>query len=178
MHWDVFVCHASEDKEDFVDPLVAALTRSGVSPWYDRAELRLGDSFHRRINDGLVRCRYGVVVLSHAFFAGEWPQRELDGLVARELTGESAILPVWHRLTYRELAAYCPSLAGRRAVTSARGVDGVAAEIRRAVHRGRAAAPGAAHASSISLMPPPNPIQPMAVTPSATGRGAWRRKYR
>ena len=30
MEWDVFICHASEDKETFVRPLAEALQRAGL----------------------------------------------------------------------------------------------------------------------------------------------------
>jgi hypothetical protein len=35
MEWDVFISHASEDKEDFVRPLADSLNRSGLRVWYD-----------------------------------------------------------------------------------------------------------------------------------------------
>ena len=34
---------------------------------------------------GLAQSRYGVVVLSKAFFRKSWPQRELDGLTTKEM---------------------------------------------------------------------------------------------
>src|ERR1700730_13203073 len=33
--WDVFISHASEDKESFVRPLARALERTGLRVWYD-----------------------------------------------------------------------------------------------------------------------------------------------
>ncbi len=41
--YDVFVCHASEDKAEFVDGLVAALRERGLCVWYDSFEIKLGD---------------------------------------------------------------------------------------------------------------------------------------
>jgi hypothetical protein len=38
--------------------------------------------------------RFGVVILSPAFFAKEWPNKELDGLVAREDSRGKVILPI------------------------------------------------------------------------------------
>ncbi|MBK7976321.1 MAG: toll/interleukin-1 receptor domain-containing protein [Deltaproteobacteria bacterium] len=58
----------------------------------------MGDSIRRRIDHGLVRSRFGIVVLSHAFFAKKWPQLELDGLAALEVAGRQRILPIWHGL--------------------------------------------------------------------------------
>lgn len=51
--------------------------------WLDHNVLQLGDSLRRVIDAALGTCRYGVI-LSSSFFEKEWPQRELDGLVAME----------------------------------------------------------------------------------------------
>ena len=40
----LFISHASEDKADFVEPLVEALQAAGFEVWYDKYELTLGDS--------------------------------------------------------------------------------------------------------------------------------------
>ena len=88
-NYDVFISHASEDKEAIARPLYEALKARGLSVWFDEAELTLGDSLRRKIDDGLARCRYGIVILSPRFLEKEWPQRELDGLVARLLHYQS-----------------------------------------------------------------------------------------
>jgi hypothetical protein len=116
--WDVFVSHASEDKAEFVRPLAEALTNSGLSVWYDETTLKVGDSLRREIDKGLAQSRFGVVVLSHSFFSKEWPQNELDGLFTREIEGVKVILPVWHKITKKEVENYSPMLAGRVAVKS------------------------------------------------------------
>ena len=120
--WDVFICHASEDKDSFVRPLAEALTKRGVNVWYDEYSLRLGDSLTRSIDKGLSSCRFGIVVLSPAFFSKEWPQKELGGLVSRESDGQRVILPVWHNLTARDVRGYSPMLADRFAVSSSEGL--------------------------------------------------------
>jgi hypothetical protein len=111
--WDVFVSHATEDKDEVVRPLVSELDARNVRVWYDEFELRIGDSLRRKIDAGLARSRFGVVVLSRSFFAKNWPQYELDGLVTREMTGEQIILPLWHDITKAELIKYSPSLADK-----------------------------------------------------------------
>jgi hypothetical protein len=83
--WDAFICHASEDKTNFVDPFAHRLRESGLSVWYDVFSLKLGDSLRRKIDEGLAQSRYGIVVLSKYFFSKEWPQSELDGLMSREI---------------------------------------------------------------------------------------------
>lgn len=115
---DLFISHASEDKDEFVRPLAEALQALGVSVWYDEFQLKVGDSLRRSIDKGLADSRFGVVVLSGAFFAKNWPQYELDGLVAREMNGVKVILPVWHRVTKDEVMRFSPTLADRVALNS------------------------------------------------------------
>lgn len=128
--YDVFISHATEDKDEIVRPLATALVEKGLRVWYDEFALKLGDSLRRKIDAGLANSRFGVVVVSHAFFAKNWPQYELDGLVTREMTGEQIILPLWHRITKAEVISRSPSLADKLARnTSDFTIDEIAAEI-------------------------------------------------
>jgi hypothetical protein len=128
----IFICHASEDKESFVQPLAEAL-RSGFDVWYDEWTLTIGDSLLKKINEGLTSCDFAVVVLSPSFFNKRWPQAELDGLFALEETTGKMILPIWKDLSGAEVAKFSPILAGRLAARAADGVPQVVAEIRRAI---------------------------------------------
>jgi TIR domain len=127
--WDIFMSHASEDKEPFVRSLANALVDSGVRVWLDDFVLKLGDSLRRSIERGLRASRYGVVVLSPRFFEKEWPQKELDGMAALEVDGRKVILPIWHDVGVAEVRAYSPILADRVAIRSDRGLDGVVMDI-------------------------------------------------
>ena len=128
--FDVFVCHATEDKAAVVRPFATALRDAGLSVWYDEFELRIGDSLRRKIDRGLAASRFGVVVLSRAFFGRGWPEYELDGLVTQEVSGEQVLLPVWHNVTKHEVMEYSPSLADRVArSTATHTVEEIAAEI-------------------------------------------------
>lgn len=116
--YDVFVSHASEDKEEFVRPLAEQLRQLGFRVWYDEFSLKVGDNLRRSIDNGLANSRYGLVVFSGAFFAKQWPQYELDGLVMREMNGHKVILPIWHKVSKDEVLSYSPSLAGILALNS------------------------------------------------------------
>lgn len=127
---DFFISHASEDKESFVRQLAAALRSLGANVWYDEFTLKVGDSLRRSIDRGLASSRLGVVVLSEHFFAKEWPNRELDGLVARETQGDLRILPIWHKVSKDEVARYSPTLADKLALnTSLKSVEEIADEL-------------------------------------------------
>ena len=133
-NYDFFICHASEDKEGFVRNLAESLETKGASVWYDEFTLNVGDSLRREIDRGLANSRFGVVVLSESFFKKEWPQRELDGLVALEVQGLSRILPIWHKVSVDEVARYSPTLADRVALnTSIKSIEDIADELLRLV---------------------------------------------
>lgn len=135
--WDVFICHASEDKEQVLEPLAEALRTKGLKVWYDRWVLTIGDSLRRSIDEGLKESRFGVVVLSPAFFVKNWPQWELDGLVQREIGGQKVILPVWHNVTRVEVAKYSLPLADRVAGSTTEGIEALADELLQAIKVGR-----------------------------------------
>ena len=117
--YDVFICHATEDKDEVARPLADALVAKNLRVWYDEFELRIGDSLRRKIDQGIARSRFGVVIISSGFFAKDWPQYELDGLVTREMTGEQEILPLWHGVSKDEVIRYSPSLADKLARSTA-----------------------------------------------------------
>lgn len=132
MLYDVFICHASEDKDSFVRPLAKELRKAHLEVWYDEFSLNVGDSLRESIDKGLAKSRYGIVVLSPAFFIKKWPQRELNGLVAREMSeSNSVILPIWHNISIKEILKYSPPLADRKAVESWRGLKFVSKELLR-----------------------------------------------
>jgi hypothetical protein len=128
--WDVFVSHASEDKDQVAIPLAQVLRRAGLRVWLDRQELRIGDSLHTKIDEGLANSRYGIVIVSPSFLDKRFPRKELDGLFAREdADGHNLILPVWHQLDKAAVAKYSPILADRLAGNTADGIPSVAAQI-------------------------------------------------
>ena len=128
--FDVFISHTSEDKDDVVRPLAMTIQSAGLSVWFDEFELRIGDSLRRKIDRGLAQSRFGVVILSRAFFGRGWPEYELDGLVTRAVSGEQVLLPIWHNVTKKEVMTYSPSLADRVArSTATHTVEEIAAEI-------------------------------------------------
>src|ERR1035437_1708783 len=104
----VFISNASEDKAAFVTPLAKALRKYGLKVWFDKFRLKVGDSLHDSIENGLARSRYGVVVLSPKFLAKKWPREELNGLFAREIAGHKVILPIWHKVSAARMRTVLP----------------------------------------------------------------------
>ena len=132
--WDVFISHASEDKEDFVRPLTEALQRRGVRVWYDEFELKLGNSLTDSINKGLQKSRYGIIVCSPAFFKKEWANYELKSLLMRQMSSERVILPIWHKIDKEFLKEKSLYLLDIKALSSEVGweelIDGIMEAVR------------------------------------------------
>jgi len=113
MEWDVFISHASEDKDSFVRELAESLKSYGVKVWYDEFTLKIGDSLTESINKGLINSNYGIVVLSNFFLAKRWPDYEMKSLLTKEISGSSVILPVWYNVTKEEMEKYNLYLADK-----------------------------------------------------------------
>jgi hypothetical protein len=127
---DVFISHASEDKDEIVRPLANALITEGLSVWYDEFSLKIGDSLRRKIDQGLSKSRVGLVVLSPSFISKGWTNYELDGIMTKAVSGEQILLPIWHQITKQEVINYSPSLADKLARSTAiHTVEEIAKEI-------------------------------------------------
>lgn len=134
MKWDVFISHASEDK-GFVKKLAESLESKGLRVWYDSLTLHPGDSLRRKIDEGLAKSSYGIVVLSKKFFEKEWPKKELDGLVAREDGSGKVIIPIWHEVTASDVRNFSPPLADRLSIYSSDPVEEIVEKIVRAIYQ-------------------------------------------
>ena len=122
--WDVFLSHASEDKQAVALPLTEALRRQGVRVWLDKFQIEIGDSLRQKIDQGLANSRFGVVVLSETFLTKHWTGRELDALWELDV-----VLPVWHGIDKKTLMKYSPLLAGKVGISTTEGIDTVARTI-------------------------------------------------
>ena len=74
--FDVFLSHASEDKDDVARPLAEALRRHGLSVWYDEYAFRIGDNIIDTLTKGIESSRFGVLVLSNSFIGKPWTEYE------------------------------------------------------------------------------------------------------
>jgi hypothetical protein len=109
--WDVFISHASDDKEAFVDPLARRLRQLAVRVWYDKFVLIPGDRLSEKIAEGLAKSRYGLLVISPAFISKKWTRYELSGLINRFVEDNARLIPLWLGITRAEVVAFNPALA-------------------------------------------------------------------
>lgn len=74
-----------------------------------------------KIDDGLKKSRFGVAVLSPNYIAeGKyWTKAELDGLFQLESINGKTLLPIWHKLTKKDVMNYSPIIASKLAMNTA-----------------------------------------------------------
>lgn len=140
LKYDVFICHASDDKTDIATPLAIELKKYRLEVWYDDFILIVGDNLEKIINDGLEKSRYGIVILSNNFFAKflerKWPKREFDALTSNEKNGKKVILPVRHNLTMDEVKTYSSHLANLYVLCSSEGIPTLTEKLIRVIDDG------------------------------------------
>lgn len=76
--WDIFISHASEDKETFVRDLAKKLRSFKIKVWYDEFTLKPGDSLVNSIDKGILDSEFGLIILSKNFFNKNWTDYEKD----------------------------------------------------------------------------------------------------
>lgn len=132
---DVFICHDSRDKE-FAGKLAFDLGNSLVKVWYDEYSLEIGDSLTSKIQDGISKTKFGIIVLSKNFLSNErWVKFELQSLMTKQIISEKkVILPIWHGITPTDLKDY-PWLLDKVALNSDIGVKGIAFKIKTLVDK-------------------------------------------
>ncbi len=137
--YDVFVSHAWEDKESFVDEFVQALENKKLRVWYDTTKMKWGDSMRAKIDEGLRHSRFGVAILSPDYISDGkyWTKAELDGLFQMESINGKMILPIWHNLTKRQVMDFSPVIASKLAMNSASMTpDEIANKLVELLHKG------------------------------------------
>ena len=128
--YDVFISHASEDKEEVVRPLANALKDRKLNVWYDEFELKIWDSLRQKIDKGVAKSKFGIIILSKNFIKKGWTNYELDGLITRSISNQQILLPIWHNITKQEVIDYSPSIADKVArSTSVNTIEEIADEI-------------------------------------------------
>jgi hypothetical protein len=128
---DVFLCHASEDKDPFVRPLAAEFERRGITYWLDEAEVKWGDRITQKINEGLRGSRYVIVFLSSNFMGKNWPESELGAALSKENgDGQTFVLPLMVAESGLVMNQY-PLLREKACLTWASGISGIVDQLER-----------------------------------------------
>lgn len=86
----IFISYAQKDALT-ADAIVEALQGLKLTPWIDRREIKPGDSFVEKMNEGLSQAAYVIVLISNAALASPWVSREWMSSVAAK---EKVVIPV------------------------------------------------------------------------------------
>lgn len=112
---DVFICHASEDKDSYIKPLTELLKDNNISFWIDSEDLRVGDHLDQSIIQALNSARFGLVIFSKDFLSKEWTNRELQLIRNREETeNEIILLPILEDVSQELILTKYSFLRGRK----------------------------------------------------------------
>lgn len=106
MKYDLFISHASEDKDQIVRPLAQKLENLGVNVWYDEFTLDFGSSISRSIELGLRDSKFGLLVLSENFINKNWPDIEYRALLSRHISEKHVILPLFYNISFDKLEKF------------------------------------------------------------------------
>lgn len=123
MIWDVFISHASEDKEDLVRPLAEALCKCNIKVWYDEVSISAGDSIIEKIMEGLESSKIGLLILSKHFFAKNWTGLELGIINFQKKAKNIKLIPVYHQISNAQISKLLPFLGDIKALDTKIGID-------------------------------------------------------
>src|SRR6185295_5698066 len=126
---DLFISHASEDKAEYIFPLVNALSERGVTYWLDTIEISWGERVVGKINEGLGTSRRLLLCLSRNFLERRWALAEMESAFAQQLdSGSSRVLPLILNSRDEVLATY-PLLRSLTFRVFDQGVESIADEL-------------------------------------------------
>jgi len=90
----IFLCHSSVDKS-MVRQLANDLLLAGATVWFDEAEIKIGDSIIRKIEEGISNCEYLGAVLSRKAVESVWVRREVEMALTQEIMKNNVkVLPI------------------------------------------------------------------------------------
>lgn len=92
--YDVFVSYSRRDQA-FVRMLVDRLMQSGVSVFYDEADIAIGQSLADSLHRAVQNAKYVLVVMSPDYFVSLWGKKELDLALQQEFeTDRTKVIPL------------------------------------------------------------------------------------
>jgi hypothetical protein len=94
---NIFLCHTTFDKA-FVEKLANDLKKVGVNVWFDKWEVKVGESILWRIEEGIRSHEYLGVVLSPEALQSEWVRTELGAAWSKQMSERKVgVLPILYR---------------------------------------------------------------------------------
>lgn len=130
--YDIFICHASEDKELIAIPLYNALCERNIPTFIDHVEIAWGDSLIDKINNALAKAKYVVAILSENSVEKKWPKQELNSVLSREISsGKVKLLTLVKKEDESAIANKIPLIHDKRYMVYDDNADSIADEVRK-----------------------------------------------
>lgn len=89
----VFISHDSRDKKRFVDNFARKLIENGIDVWYDKWELKFGDSL-MKIFKNMLECDVFISIISGNSIESKWVKEESDSAFIRKIEKNMRFIPV------------------------------------------------------------------------------------
>jgi RNA-directed DNA polymerase len=124
--FDVFISHASEDKEAIARPIYEALQKRGIKAFLDEVHIGWGENFTTKINTALGAARHVVCVISQNSIDKDWPLAEVNTALAMEVNGQKTTLPV---IVGKPDLSKLPLIRSKKWVNWSNDAEAVAAEV-------------------------------------------------
>jgi hypothetical protein len=167
-----FLSHASEDKP-LARKLAQDLEARGVQVFFDEWDIGLGESIRQRIDEGLLRSEYVLIIFTPRSIQKPWVKAETDAAFMRKLAGEAKLIPLRSELDPKDL----PPLVQTLRSPNLDDYDAALAEISAALHgvsrrpiRGPAPGTIQAHAMGVEgLSPAASQIAKLCSDSSSSG---------
>lgn len=93
----IFLSHTSIDKP-FVEKLAKDLQNLGIQVWFDRYQIKVGESILWKIDEGIRDSEYLAIVISKEALESEWVKTEITAAWQKQVEQKgNFILPIYYR---------------------------------------------------------------------------------
>ncbi|MBP3618911.1 MAG: toll/interleukin-1 receptor domain-containing protein [Lachnospiraceae bacterium] len=93
----IFLSHTSVDKP-FVEKLAKDLKNLGINVWYDKYQIKVGESILWKIDEGIKESEYLGIVISQEALKSEWVKTEITAAWQKQIERKGKfILPIYYR---------------------------------------------------------------------------------
>lgn len=90
---NVFLCYTKKDRI-LAEKIAMGLFNRGIEVWWDKWEIRAGDSIVQKINEGLGDCTHFIVLLTPRSKDKPWVNDEMNAAFIQRLIGRVKFIPL------------------------------------------------------------------------------------
>lgn len=99
----IFIGFSSLDRYSIIESIICHLANYGMSIWYDRHQMRIGDSYIDNFNDGIIHSDYAIIVFSQHTNSADFFKEEIKYIYNQYTKGEITIFPILYNTSINEL---------------------------------------------------------------------------